>query len=147
MEKRLYLSKEGKLISPQKKRKMRSVWFWIGMQTIVAVFCFALIDIFQFRFRGIWPFQWTAIVAIWYWQMRSAGFCGFNIVLHADLLRKWNIIRIDAARCFGVVYKKVAREDGALLVSILPFRASRHKWINILKFFGIKLLVRIRIIK
>lgn len=146
MEQEPVLLKGSLSVNTDAPRKKRSVWFWIGWQGLTGSLAIGIMNGFHIRSTYVLPFQWTAILAILYWQIRSSPLEGIQITTGTGFVSKWNIIRIGGSDILGIVYRMMVGRDGQAEISVFPFYPSRYRIINYGRFHLIKLAVRAKII-
>lgn len=146
MEKKHPLLKGELHITTEPHKKRRTVWFFVGLQLLVGAICQSVEFIFHLRYHSVWPFQWAAIISLWYWQFRSSPIIGLEIMLESGFISKWTVIEVGGWPELAIVYKTGVGADGQVIIIVWPFSPSRYKLVNSLKFVWIKFAVWAKII-
>lgn len=140
MKKENFLLQDGLKLSPKRWKKIRcNVWFWIVMQLMTGACFVAIRSIFLVKMGILFPIQWTFILGILYWQLRSTPLHGFEMTVEPDFFRgEWSIVFIDGLGMLGYIFKKGINEEGKISLRVFPFFISRYTVVNRLQLMGIK---------
>lgn len=147
MEQERILLKGSLSVTADAPRKKRSVWFWIRWQALAGILAIGITNGFHIRSVYVLPFQWTAILAILYWQIRSSPLEGMQITVQSGFVSKWNIIRICGSDMLGIVYRTAVGRDGSEEIRAVPFYPSRYRIVSYAKFHLLRFAVWARIIQ